>query len=499
MIDRITERVRHLNRDLSRPISRRGLIITAAALVAAYNANRLISAASSVAETGLGVAAQAGRTVSRIRINIADPEDPNAAAMRNRPGVLTQVAKATEDAKTPIEAPRTPTVIAKPSPKPEPIPNKAAIADSLKSAEKLPVIASLPASEAKRLKVDMQRASFHIKPEQWPVISTAAELLRCINETDLLPQYFQSRGINMNSIKLSNIHAKRAYSELPAFIATLGMGISKEKAEQILSKSNKSVEMTFRLNNKLTSSPATMLDNKDEVKRRREELNERNIFWTGENFWTITIGNQVILIHENCINPLVTNLVGENTPTVTPTATVPDKVPPTQPDTSIPSSSPTQPAPSASPTQPATASPTKAASASPTAPATATRESSATPQDNPEPSATPVPPTVVPPTVVPPTVTREPSNTPQDNPEPSATIIPTIEPTVPPASPTTPATIIPTRESTNTPQTNPETPAATNTPGSAPAAASTPVPAASNTPGRASTSTPGREPTRAAR
>lgn len=274
--------------------------------------------------------------------------------------------------------------------------------------------------------------------------ATPAELIACIGKNRLLQNFLTAEGADVSKLTTDNVLSKVSYKDLAHDLAGKNLGITEERAKQILGEVGQTRLMTFR---KTLQDGKIVLGTADVtlVDRATKNLDELDV---NKLFWEVTFIDpdgkirKVVIIEDQCENPMGLIIPGqEQTPTVTPTITTtatPTHTP-TPTSTSIPTLTPTTFVPTATPVPPTSTpvfpTPTEISTQPPLPTATPIKET-------PTPTKTPTPiymtPTSIPPQTPLPTATSVETKT------STPTLVPTKTKTPCVCSTKTPTPIYPT-------------------------------------------------------
>lgn len=162
------------------------------------------------------------------------------------------------------------------------------------------------------------------------------DVVACLkNEPKIVEFVLRHRGVNLANIQESDVKGEILYKDLPKFLANFGMTLA--VAQSIFGSK---ITMTFKDGDVVRWGTATMLDDKDEVERRRRTAGEKMIFWTGEAYEVVVKDGKVVVFRKDCANLIIFEVPIEVQQVPTPTKTFVSVVPPTNtprpPDTATP-------------------------------------------------------------------------------------------------------------------------------------------------------------------
>ncbi len=223
------------------------------------------------------------------------------------------------------------------------------------------------------------------------------QIFECFNKEPVITKWIaDTMGINLKDPKTQESAKafESVYENLPKALVENGI-MTLEQAQSVFGKQ---VTMTFKLaetdkDGKVTQAvragEAKILDTQAEVDERRAR-NEKMVFWKGETYNVLVIGNRVLIFRQDCANlliwqipqprqvvtpPTITATVAQLTPSETPSPVLVPVTPsatPTQWTTTNQTPTPTQP-PATQPPATATERPTQPPATATEKPATATK------------------------------------------------------------------------------------------------------------------------------
>lgn len=271
--------------------------------------------------------------------------------------------------------------------------------------------------------------------EAKPAELSKEQIFECFNKEPVITKWIaDTMGINLKDPKTQeNAKAfESVYENLPKALVENGI-MTLEQAQSVFGKQ---VTMTFKLTEKdkdgkvtqsVRAGEAKILDTQGEVDERRAR-NEKMVFWKGETYNILVIGNRVLIFRQDCANLLIWQIpqprvVAPPTVTPAPAQPTPSETPRPVLVPVTPSATPTQWTTTNQPTPTETPRPVVVPPTETPRPATATRVP-ATPTVRSE---------LTPQTVVP----RTPSGTPGPTNTPETDLPEDRTPIVPPARPST--------------------------------------------------------------